>query len=103
MSEINPNIRTYYSWDELERLSSALGISTYDLVVNVMKKSRQDFYRISNNYKNGKRVSLGEHISGALPNDYCKNNVEKILDICPQMDSNVQDIIKTYYKRDTCI
>ena len=81
MSEINPNIRTYYSWDELERLSSALGISTYDLVVNVMKKSRQDFYRISNNYKNGKRVSLGEHISGALPNDYCKNNVEKILEI----------------------
>ena len=81
MSEINPNIRTYYSWDELERLSSALGISTYDLVVNVMKKSRQDFYRISNNYKNGKRVSLGEHISGALPNDYCKNNVEEILEI----------------------
>lgn len=81
MSEVNPNIRTYYSWDELGRLSSALGISTYDLVVNVMKKSRQDFYRISNNYKNGKRVSLGEHISGALPNDYCKNNVEKILEI----------------------
>lgn len=81
MSEINPNIRTYYSWDELEGLSSALGISTYDLVVNVMKKSRQDFYRISNNYKNGKRVSLGEHISGALPNDYCKNNVEEILEI----------------------
>ncbi len=81
MSEVNPNIRTYYSWDELERISSALGISTYDLVVNVMKKSRQDFYRISNNYKNGKRVSLGEHISGALPNDYCKNNVEKILEI----------------------
>lgn len=81
MSEINPNIRTYYSWDELERLSSALGISTYDLVVNVMKKSRQDFYRISNNYKNGKRVSLGEHISGALPNDYCKNNVEEILEL----------------------
>lgn len=81
MSEVNPNIRTYYSWDELERLSSALGISTYDLVVNVMKKSRQDFYRISNNYKNGKRVSLGEHISGALPNDYCKNNVEEILEI----------------------
>ena len=81
MSEINPNIRTYYSWDELERLSSTIGISTYDLVVNVMKKSRQNFYRISNNYKNGKRVSLGEHISGALPNDYCKNNVEKILEI----------------------
>lgn len=81
MSEINPNIRTYYSWDELEGLSSALGISTYDLVVNVMKKSRQNFYRISNNYKNGKRVSLGEHISGALPNDYCKNNVEEILEI----------------------
>ena len=81
MSEVNPNIRTYYSWDELKRLSSALGISTYDLVVNVMKKSRQDFYRISNNYKNGKRVSLGEHISGALPNDYCKNNVEEILEI----------------------
>ncbi len=81
MSEIKPNIRTYYSWDELERLSSALGISTYDLVVNVMKKSRQDFYRISNNYKNGKRVSLGDHISGALPNDYCKNNVEEILEI----------------------
>lgn len=81
MSEIKPNIRTYYSWDELERLSSALGISTYDLVVNVMKKSRQDFYRISNNYKNGKRVSLGDHISGALPNDYCKKNVEEILEI----------------------
>ena len=81
MSEINPNIRTYYSWDELVKLSSALEISTYDLVVNVMKKSRQDFYRISNNYKNGKRVSLGEHISGALPNDYCKNNVEEILEI----------------------
>lgn len=81
MSEINPNIRTYYSWDELGRLSSTLKISTYDLVVNVMKKSRQDFYRISNNYKNGKRVSLGEHISGALPNDYCKNNVEEILEI----------------------
>lgn len=81
MSEINPNIRTYYSWDELERLSSVLGISTYDLVVNVMKKSRQDFYRISNNYKNGKRVSLGEHKSGPLPNNYCKNNVEEILEI----------------------
>ena len=76
MSEINPNIRTYYSWDELERLSTALGLSTYDLVVNVMKKSRQDFYRISNNYKNGKRVSLGEHKSGPLPNSYCKNNVD---------------------------
>ena len=81
MSEINPNIRTYYSWDELERLSSTLGISTYDLVVNVMEKSRQDFYRISNNYKNGKRVSLGEHKSGPLPNNYCKNNVEEILEI----------------------
>ena len=81
MSEINPNIRTYYSWDELERLSSTLGISTYDLVVNVMEKSRQDFYRISNNYKNGKRVSLGEHKSGPLPNSYCKNNVEEILEI----------------------
>lgn len=81
MSEINPNIRTYYSWEEIERLSSALGISTYDLVVNVMKKSRQDFYRISNNYKNGKRVSLGEHKSGPLPNNYCKNNVEEILEI----------------------
>lgn len=81
MSEINPNIRTYYSWDELERLSTALGLSTYDLVVNVMKKSRQDFYRISNNYKNGKRVSLGEHKSGPLPNSYCKNNVEEILEI----------------------
>lgn len=81
MSEINPNIRTYYSWDELERLSSTLGISTYDLVVNVMKKSRQDFYRISNNYKNGKRVYLGEHKSGPLPNNYCKNNIEEILAI----------------------
>lgn len=81
MSEINPNIRTYYSWDELDRLSSALKISTYDLVVNVMKKSRQDFYRISNNYKNGKRVFLGEHKSGPLPNNYCKNNVEEILEI----------------------
>lgn len=81
MSEINLNIRTYYSWDELERLSSVLGISTYDLVVNVMKKSRQDFYRISNNYNNGKRVSLGEHKSGPLPNNYCKNNVEEILEI----------------------
>lgn len=81
MSEINLNIRTYYSCDELERLSSALEISTYDLVVNVMKKSRQDFYRISNNYKNGKRVSLGEHKSGPLPNNYCQNNVEKILNI----------------------
>jgi len=38
MSEINPNIRTYYSWDELEGLSSALGISTYDLVVNVFSR-----------------------------------------------------------------
>lgn len=81
MSDINPNIRTYYSWDELERLSSALGISTYDLVVNVMKKSRQDFYRISNNYKNGRRVYLGEHKSGPLPDNYCKNNVEEILEI----------------------
>ncbi len=81
MSEINPNIRTYYSWDELERLSSTLGISIYDIVVNVMEKSRQDFYRISNNYKNGKRVSLGEHKSGPLPNSYCKNNVEEILEI----------------------
>lgn len=81
MSEINPNIRTYYSWNELERLSSALGISTYDLVVNVMKKSRSNFYRISNNYKNGKRVYLGEHKSGPLLNNYCKNNVEEILEI----------------------
>lgn len=81
MSEVNPNVRTYYSWDELERISSALGISTYDLVVNVMKKSRQDFYKISNNYKNGKRVSLGENKSGPLPNNYCKNNVEEILEI----------------------
>lgn len=46
-----------------------------------MKKSRQDFYRISNNYKNGKRVTLGEHRSGPLPNNYCKNNVEEILEI----------------------
>ena len=81
LSEINPNIKTYYSLDELEKLSSNLGISTYDLVVNVMKKSRQDFFRISNNYKNGRRVSIGEHKSGPLPNNYCKNNVEEILKI----------------------
>jgi len=81
MSEINPNIRTYYSWDELERLSAALEISTYDLVVNVMGKSRSNFYRISNNYRNGKKVSLGDHKSGPLPNNYCQNNVEEILEI----------------------
>lgn len=81
MTEINPNIRTYYSLGELEELSSNLGISTYDLVVNIMQKSRQNFYRISTNYKNGKRVSMGEHNSGPLPNNYCKNNVMEILEI----------------------
>lgn len=81
MSEINPNIRTYYSLEELEKLASNLGISTYDLVVNVMKKSRSSFYRISNNYRNAQNVSIGEHKSGPLPNNYCKNNINEILEI----------------------
>ncbi len=81
MSEINPNIRTYYSMEELEQLASNLGISTYDLVVNVMEKSRSNFYRISHNYRNAQSISTGEHKSGPLPNNYCKNNINEIIEI----------------------
>lgn len=81
MSEVNPNIRTYYSMEDLERLASTLEISTYDLIVNVMKKSRANYYRVTHNYRNGQRVSMGEHKAGPLPDDYCRNNIKEVLEI----------------------
>lgn len=81
MSQINPNVRTYYSLEELEKLSANLGITKYDLVVNVMQKSRTLYYNVTNNYRNRNRVSVGEYKSGPLPNDYLNNNVGEILNI----------------------
>lgn len=47
MEEINPNMRTYYSLEELNTLSKNLEISTYDLVVNLMNKSVGTYRTIS--------------------------------------------------------
>lgn len=79
MRDINPNVRTYYSVDELEKLASALEISVYDLVVNVMQKSSKDYHFIET--KNRKKVFVGSYNSGPLPDGYCKKNIEEILEI----------------------
>lgn len=79
MRDINPNVRTYYSVDELEKLASALEISVYDLVVNVMQKSSKDYRFIEK--KNRKKVFVGSYNSGSLPDGYCKKNIEEILEI----------------------
>jgi len=79
--EINPNIKNYYSWDDLKTIAANLNISTYDVVVNVMNKSRHTFYGISKNNSNGERITVGEYKSGPLPINYCKKNIEEILSI----------------------
>ena len=79
MRDINPNVRTYYSVDELEKLASALEISVYDLVVNVMQKSSKNYRFIET--KNRKKVFVGSYNSGPLPDSYCKKNIEEILEI----------------------
>lgn len=82
MEDINPNIRTYYSLEKLETLSKNLGISIYDLVVNIMDKSSQSYSRIKNNNSNKNvRTSYGEYKSGPLPEEYFKKNIEVIHNI----------------------
>lgn len=81
MDEINPNIRTYYSLNDLNSIACTLGISTYDLIVNVMGKHRGNYYNLLHNCKGRKRVSVGEYKSGQLPTDYCEKNIDELLNI----------------------
>lgn len=49
MKEINPNVKTYYSIEELNNLASQLEISTYDLVTIIMNKSRTAYKQVLDN------------------------------------------------------
>lgn len=49
MKEINPNVKTYYSMEELNDLASQLEISTYDLVTIIMNKSRTAYKQVLDN------------------------------------------------------
>lgn len=84
MEEINPNVRTYFSLEQLEQLAGKLDISVYDLVTGVMKRSRQDYSQIVNRtevrpgvYR--RRLYVGEHKSCGLPTSFCKKNIEEIM------------------------
>lgn len=84
MEEINPNVRTYFSLEQLEQLAGELDISVYDLVTGVMKRSRQDYSQIVNRtevrpgvYR--RRLYVGEHKSCGLPTSFCKKNIEEIM------------------------
>ena len=84
MEEINPNIRTYFSLEQLEQLAEELDISVYDLVTGVMQRSRQDYSQIVNRtevrpgvYR--RRLYIGEHKSCGLPTSFCKKNIEEIM------------------------
>lgn len=84
MEEINPNIRTYFSLEQLEQLAEKLDISAYDLVTGVMQRSRQDYSQIVNRtevrpgvYR--RRLYIGEHKSCGLPTSFCKKNIKEIM------------------------
>lgn len=84
MEEINPNVRTYFSLEQLEQLAGKLDISVYDLVTGVMKRSRQDYSQIVNRtevrpgvYR--RRLYIGEHKSCGLPTSFCEKNIEEIM------------------------
>ena len=84
MEEINPNIRTYFSLEQLEELAKKLDISVYDLVTGVMQRSRQDYSQIVNRteVKPGvyrRRLYIGEHKSCGLPTSFCKKNIKEIM------------------------
>ena len=79
MEDINPNVRTYFSLQQLEQLSNKLEVSVYDLVTVVMGKSRQTYSQIINRF--GKRLYIGEHKACALPTSFCKKNIEEIMAI----------------------
>lgn len=81
MKNINFNTKKYYTLDDLNEIASVLNISTYDLVVNIMNKSRTLYYNITHNYKNRYRTSIGEYKSGNLPKEYCEQNVDKLFNI----------------------
>lgn len=84
MEDVNPNVRTYFSLEQLEQLAKELDISVYDLVTGVMRRSRQDYSQIVNKtevrpgvYR--KRLYIGEHKSCGLPTSFCKKNIEEIM------------------------
>jgi len=84
MEEINPNIRTYFSLEQLEHLAKELDISVYDLVTGVMRRSRQDYSQIVNKVEvrpgvYRRRLYIGEHKSCCLPESFCKKNIEEIM------------------------
>ena len=84
MEEINPNIRTYFSLEQLEDLAEKLDISVYDLITGVMQRSRQDYSQIVNRIEvrpgvYRRRLYIGEHKSCGLPTSFCKKNIEEIM------------------------
>lgn len=84
MEEINPNIRTYFSLEQLEHLAEELDISVYDLVTGVMKRSRQDYSQIVNKVEvrpgvYRRRLYIGEHKSCGLSASFLKKNIEEIM------------------------
>ena len=86
MEDINPNVRTYFSLQQLEQLANKLEISVYDLVTGIMGKSRQDYSQIVNRFEQRpgvyrKRLYIGEHKSCALPASFCKKNIQEIMAI----------------------
>lgn len=81
LEDVNPNIRTYYSLQELETLAKNLEISVYDLVVNVMGKSKQNYSRMVKETEKSIRTSIGNHKSGTLPKSYCEKNIGEILNL----------------------
>lgn len=83
MEEINPNIRTYFSLEQLEHLAEELDISVYDLVTGVMKRSRQDYSQIVNKVEvrpgvYRRRLYIGEHKSCGLPASFLKKTLKKL-------------------------
>lgn len=86
MEDINPNVRTYFSLDQLEQLAKELDISVYDVVTGVMEKSRQDYSQLVNKFEQRpgvyrKKLYIGEYKSCALPTQFCKKNIEEIMAI----------------------
>lgn len=96
LEEVNLNVRTYYSWKDLERLSSALDITIYDLVTIVMQKKKATYYNISNNYRNARRTSIGEYKSGPLPENYCQENVQELLTISKIAAASAVSFLQAY-------
>ena len=81
MEDINPNIRTYYSLEELNLLAENLEISTYDLIVSIMGKVQSTYTRINKDSEENTKVFVGSYVSGPLPETYCKKNMNVLLNI----------------------